>query len=90
MTSLDYLVELFFKVDEAVRVDVACMHPYSQVVPLQQSHRKLLVLQQVLALGNLFDFQFFQACLVFEALLDGKVNLIKHLHVPVLFTGPVT
>lgn len=35
MFSLYYLVELFFEMNETVRVDVACMHSYSQIVALE-------------------------------------------------------
>jgi hypothetical protein len=34
MASFDYFVEFLLKVDEAVGVDVASMHPYGQIVAL--------------------------------------------------------
>ena len=42
--SPNYFVEFFFKVNEAVSVNVPCMHPYSQIVALEDPELVLFAL----------------------------------------------
>lgn len=77
--SLNYLVELFLKVHQAVCVNVASVHANGQIATLQQLESVFLVLEEVLAFGDLHDAQLLETGLVLEALLDCHVNLITHL-----------
>lgn len=64
--------------NQAICVDVACMHSDSEIVPLEQPESILFILKQVDAFGYFADFQFFQTRLIFKTLLYRKVDLISH------------
>ena len=51
MRSLDNLVYFFFKVYEAVSVDVASVHANGQIVALEKLKGVFFVFQEVLTLG---------------------------------------
>ena len=54
------------------------MHAYRQIVTVKQFEGVLFVLKQILALRDLLNFKFLQACLVFQALLNGQIDFITH------------
>lgn len=75
--SLDYLVELFFEVDQTVGVNVASVHTDRQVVPLKQFEVVFFVLKHILTFANLLNPKFFERALVFDALAYRQVDLIS-------------
>ena len=69
---------------QAIRVDIPRVHPYRQIVALQQLQSVFFIFEQVLAFADFRYFQFFQTGLVFDALLNRNIYLIVHFRVRIL------